>query len=66
MWILLRDLNWGTTRRHGMYVLKARGTAHESQVHCFTIDENGIQVTQPLPDDVAAGGDPGPERRPHQ
>jgi circadian clock protein KaiC len=43
-WIYLRDIEAGGERNRGMYVLKARGTAHSNQIREFLITRNGIQL----------------------
>jgi len=43
-WIYLRDIESGGERNRGLYVLKARGTAHSNQIREFLITRNGIEL----------------------
>jgi circadian clock protein KaiC len=43
-WILVRDIESAGERNRGIYVLKARGTAHSNQIREFLITDRGIQL----------------------
>jgi circadian clock protein KaiC len=43
-WILLRDIELGGERNHGIYVLKSRGMKHSNQIREFLITPEGIQL----------------------
>lgn len=43
-WIYLRDIESGGERNRGLYVLKARGTAHSNQIREFLITRKGIEL----------------------
>ena len=43
-WIYLRDIESGGERNRGIYVLKARGTAHSNQIREFLITRRGIEL----------------------
>lgn len=43
-WIYLRDIESGGERNRGIYVLKARGTAHSNQIREFLISQRGIEL----------------------
>jgi circadian clock protein KaiC len=43
-WLLLRDIELGGERNRGMYILKARGTAHSNQIREFILTEHGIEL----------------------
>jgi len=43
-WILLRDIESSGERNRGLYVLKARGTAHSNQIREFLITSRGVQL----------------------
>ena len=43
-WILLRDIELGGERNRGIYVLKARGTAHSNQIREFLLTSQGVQL----------------------
>jgi len=47
--ILLRYVESGGQMRHGMTVLKMRGSSHETEIREFTIDDKGMQIGQPFP-----------------
>jgi circadian clock protein KaiC len=49
-WILLRDIESSGERNRGIFVLKARGTAHSNQIREYLITDRGIQLR-----DVYAG-----------
>ena len=49
-WLLVRFLEGNGERNRGLYVLKARGTAHSNQVREFVMSERGIELL-----DVYAG-----------
>ncbi|MFO0573997.1 MAG: circadian clock protein KaiC [Polyangia bacterium] len=44
VWILLRNLEANGERNRGLYVLKARGTAHSNQIREFRITERGVDL----------------------
>jgi circadian clock protein KaiC len=44
VWILLRNLEANGERNRGLYVLKARGTAHSNQIREFLITEAGVKL----------------------
>ncbi len=46
--ILLRYVESGGQMRHGVTVLKMRGSPHETEIREFTIDDKGMQVGQPF------------------
>ena len=43
-WLLVRDIELGGERNRGMYILKARGTAHSNQIREFLITDKGIDI----------------------
>ena len=43
-WIYLRDIESGGERNRGIYILKARGTAHSNQIREFFITRDGIEL----------------------
>jgi circadian clock protein KaiC len=43
-WILLRDIELGGERNHGIYILKSRGMAHSNQIREFLITKEGIKL----------------------
>jgi circadian clock protein KaiC len=43
-WIYLRDIESGGERNRGIYILKARGTAHSNQIREFLITRKGIEL----------------------
>src|SRR4029079_13496953 len=43
-WLLVRDIELGGERNRGLYVLKARGTAHSNQIREFLITSHGIDL----------------------
>jgi circadian clock protein KaiC len=43
-WLLVRDIELGGERNRGMYILKARGTAHSNQIREFLITDHGIDI----------------------
>jgi circadian clock protein KaiC len=43
-WILLRDIELAGERNRGIYVLKARGTAHSNQIREFIISSSCIKI----------------------
>ncbi|MEO7867440.1 MAG: circadian clock protein KaiC [Candidatus Eisenbacteria bacterium] len=51
-WFLLREMESGGERNRGMYVMKARGTAHSNQVREFLLTGRGIAL-----EDVYVGAD---------
>jgi circadian clock protein KaiC len=45
-WLLLRDIELGTARTKGLYVLKSRGMPHSHEIREFVLTANGIQLKQ--------------------
>lgn len=45
-WLLLRDIELGGERNRGLYVLKARGTAHSNQIREFLLTSSGISLQE--------------------
>jgi circadian clock protein KaiC len=43
-WLYLRDIEFGGERNRGLYILKARGTAHSNQIREFLITRKGIEL----------------------
>jgi len=43
-WLLVRIIEGNGERNRGLYVLKARGTAHSNQVREFVMSERGIEL----------------------
>jgi circadian clock protein KaiC len=43
-WMLLRDIELGGERNRGLYVLKARGTAHSNQIREFLLTSSGVEL----------------------
>lgn len=43
-WLYLRDIESGGERNRGLYVLKARGTAHSNQIREFLLTKKGIEL----------------------
>ncbi len=43
-WIFLRDIEIGSERTRGIYVLKSRGMAHSNQIREFVLSSNGIDI----------------------
>jgi circadian clock protein KaiC len=43
-WLLLRDIELGGERNRGIYVLKARGTAHSNQIREFLLSDHGLEL----------------------
>ena len=44
LWILLKMIETNGERNRGIYVLKARGTAHSNQIREFRLTDKGIEV----------------------
>ena len=44
LWLLLKMIETNGERNRGLYVLKARGTAHSNQVREFRLSSKGIEV----------------------
>jgi circadian clock protein KaiC len=44
LWFLLKMIETNGERNRGIYVLKARGTAHSNQLREFRLTDNGIQL----------------------
>ena len=45
-WLLLRDIDAGTSRIKGLYVLKSRGMPHSHEIREFVLTSKGIQLKQ--------------------
>jgi circadian clock protein KaiC len=43
-WLLLRDMEVGTTRSTGLYVLKSRGMPHSREIREFVVTRKGIEL----------------------
>jgi circadian clock protein KaiC len=43
-WIMVRDIEQNGARKRAIYVLKARGMEHSSEVREFTISSRGVRV----------------------
>lgn len=43
-WLYLRDIESGGERNRGLYILKARGTAHSNQIREFLLTKKGIEL----------------------
>jgi circadian clock protein KaiC len=43
-WILVKNIEYNGERNRGLYILKARGTAHSNQVREFLLTAQGIQL----------------------
>ncbi len=43
-WLLLRDIEIGGERNHGLYILKSRGMAHSNQIREFLLTDKGIDL----------------------
>jgi circadian clock protein KaiC len=43
-WILLRDIESGSERNRGLYILKSRGMAHSNQIREFLLSDEGIDM----------------------
>jgi circadian clock protein KaiC len=50
VWLLLRNIESGGERTRGLYVCKARGTAHSSQIREFLLTDRGVQLVDVLLD----------------
>ena len=50
--ILLRYIESGGAAHRGLMVLKMRGSSHDSGVHEYTIDDDGLHVGKPMPNVV--------------
>lgn len=48
VWLLLRNLESAGERTRGLYVCKARGTAHSNQIREFLLTEAGIKLVDVL------------------
>ena len=44
MWLLLRNIENGGERNRGLYILKARGTAHSNQIREFLLTDQGVAL----------------------
>jgi circadian clock protein KaiC len=45
-WLLLRDIEMGGERNHGLYILKSRGMAHSNQIREFLLTDEGVKLVQ--------------------
>jgi circadian clock protein KaiC len=45
-WLLLRDLESGSERNRGLYILKARGIAHSNQIREFLLTDHGVELRE--------------------
>jgi circadian clock protein KaiC len=45
-WLLLRDIESGGERNRGLYILKARGTAHSNQIREFLLTDHGVELRE--------------------
>jgi circadian clock protein KaiC len=43
-WLLLRDLEFGSERNRGIYILKSRGMAHSNQIREFILTDHGVEL----------------------
>jgi circadian clock protein KaiC len=43
-WLLLRDIENGSERNRGMYILKSRGMAHSNQIREFLLTDHGVEL----------------------
>jgi circadian clock protein KaiC len=53
-WLLLRDIETGTSRTKGLYVLKSRGMPHSHEIREFVLTPRGIELKQ-VPGQPAKG-----------
>ena len=44
VWVLLRNIESNGERNRGLYILKARGTAHSNQIREFHITDQGVDL----------------------
>jgi len=56
-WLLLRDLEFGSERNRGIYILKSRGMAHSNQIREFILTDHGVELVDVYvgPESVLAG-----------
>src|ERR1035441_2046943 len=54
-WIVVRELeeDAGKRRIRGLYIVKSRGTGHESDVHKLILSDDGINLS-PMDDEATA------------
>jgi circadian clock protein KaiC len=45
-WLLMRDIELGTARSKGLYVLKSRGMPHSREIREFVVTAKGIELKQ--------------------
>jgi|SRR5579871_1070825 len=43
-WLLVRDIESGSERNRGLYILKARGLAHSNQIREFVLTDHGVEL----------------------
>ncbi len=43
-WLLVRNMETGSERNRGLYVLKSRGMAHSTQVREFRLSDHGVEL----------------------
>jgi circadian clock protein KaiC len=56
-WLLLRDLEFGSERNRGIFILKSRGMAHSNQIREFILTDLGVELVDVYvgPEGVLAG-----------
>jgi circadian clock protein KaiC len=47
-WVQLRNLEAGARRHRGLFIQKARGMAHSSEIRGFTLTDTGIRLDGPV------------------
>jgi circadian clock protein KaiC len=45
-WLLVRNLEYNGERNRGLYILKARGMAHSTQIREFLLTDHGIELVE--------------------
>ena len=63
-WIVVRELeeNVGKKRTRGLFIVKSRGTGHESDVHKLILSDDGISLVSMDPATVAHQPDKSPKK----
>lgn len=46
-WLLIKDIEFGTERTRGLYILKSRGMAHSQQIREFHLTDKGVDLSKP-------------------
>jgi circadian clock protein KaiC len=46
-WLLIKDIEFGTERTRGLYILKSRGMAHSHQIREFHLTDTGVDLSKP-------------------